>query len=99
MLYRLLCVTRGLLPMAALLLVVSPRSFAQADSTESIKVGIIGLDTSHVIAFTNSLNDPSDKDHVAGFRVVAGYKGGGPDVESSWNRVDNTQRSCATSGK
>jgi predicted dehydrogenase len=62
--------------------------FSQADSNGLIKVGIIGLDTSHVIAFTKSMNDPSDKDHVAGLRVVAAYKGGSPDVESSWSRVD-----------
>jgi len=70
------------------MLLVPMSGFPQTDSNEPIKVGIIGLDTSHVIAFTKSLNDPSDKDHVAGFRVVAAYKGGSPDVESSWSRVD-----------
>jgi hypothetical protein len=53
-----------------------------------IKVGIIGLDTSHVTAFTRILNDPSDRNHVPGARVVAGYRGGSPDVESSRTRLD-----------
>jgi predicted dehydrogenase len=53
-----------------------------------IKVGIIGLDTSHVTAFTRILNNPADPNHVAGARVVAGYRGGSPDVESSRTRLD-----------
>lgn len=53
-----------------------------------IRLGIIGTDTSHVIAFTRLLNDPSAPDHVPGARVVAAYKGGSPDVEASRTRVD-----------
>src|SRR5690606_24734738 len=53
-----------------------------------IRVGIIGTDTSHVPAFTRLLNDPSSPDHIPGARVVAAYKGGSPDVESSHTRVD-----------
>jgi predicted dehydrogenase len=80
--------TRGLLLAAAIAFLLPLGCFSQTDSNEPIKIGIIGLDTSHVIAFTKALNDPSDKDHVAGLRVVAAYKGGSPDVEESWNRVD-----------
>jgi hypothetical protein len=53
-----------------------------------IRVGIVGTDTSHVPAFTRTLNDPSAPDHVPGARVVAAYKGGSKDVESSHTRVD-----------
>ena len=54
-----------------------------------IRLGIIGTDTSHVPAFTQMLNSPPDaKDHVAGARVVAAYKGGSKDIESSISRVD-----------
>jgi predicted dehydrogenase len=45
---------------------------------------MIGLDTSHVIAFTKLLNDPAKG---YGCKVVAGYPGGSPDVPSSANRV------------
>jgi predicted dehydrogenase len=41
-----------------------------------------------VTAFTALLNDPSNKNHVPGARVVAAFKGGSPDIESSWSRVD-----------
>ena len=53
-----------------------------------IRLGIIGTDTSHVIAFTKVLNDPSAPDHIPGAKVVAAFKGGSPDVESSRTRVD-----------
>ncbi|MCB1128562.1 MAG: Gfo/Idh/MocA family oxidoreductase, partial [Verrucomicrobiae bacterium] len=56
---------------------------------DDLRIGLIGLDTSHVIAFTKVLNDPAQKDHVPGARVVAAFKGGSPDVESSRTRVDD----------
>ncbi len=56
------------------------------------RVGLIGLDTSHVTAFTGILNDPKAKDFVPGARVVAGFKGGSPDIESSWSRVEEYTR-------
>ena len=49
---------------------------------------MIGLDTSHVTAFTKLLNDKSDPNHIPGARVVAAFKGGSPDVESSRTRID-----------
>jgi hypothetical protein len=56
--------------------------------TQEIRIGMIGLDTSHVTAFTKLLNDKSDPNHVPGARVVAAFKGGSPDVESSRTRID-----------
>src|SRR5262245_34039630 len=56
--------------------------------TPDIKVGMSGLDTSHVTAFTKLLNDKSYPNHVPGARVVAAFKGGSPDVESSRTRID-----------
>jgi hypothetical protein len=53
-----------------------------------LRVGIIGTDTSHVPAFTKLLNDPNAKDHIPGARVVAAFKGGSPDIENSFTRVD-----------
>lgn len=53
-----------------------------------LRIGMIGLDTSHVVAYLNTLNDPKYKDHVPGGKIVAGFKGGSPDVESSRTRVD-----------
>lgn len=55
----------------------------QSDSQKTLRLGIIGLDTSHVIAFTELLNDPSNPQHVPGAKVVAAFKGGSPDNETS----------------
>ena len=60
----------------------------ERSESKEIRVGIIGTDTSHVTAFTRLLNDKSDPAHVPGARVVAAFKGGSPDVESSRTRVD-----------
>ena len=57
-------------------------------AAEPLKIGIVGLDTSHVIAFTKLINDRSHPDHVSGGRVIAAFKGGSPDVESSRTRID-----------
>ncbi len=70
----------------ALLTVVLTSAFMP--SPGEVRIGIIGLDTSHVREFTRMINDASAPDHVAGARVVAAYKGGSPDVESSAKRVD-----------
>jgi len=53
-----------------------------------LRLGIVGTDTSHTVAFASVLNDPANKDHVAGARIVAAYKGGSPDIPESWNRVE-----------
>jgi hypothetical protein len=53
-----------------------------------LKIGIIGLDTSHVIAFTDLINDPEHPGHVGGGKVVAAFPGGSPDMPLSWDRVE-----------
>lgn len=62
---------------------------AAAAASAQVRIGIIGTDTSHVPAFTRALNDSKFADYIPGARVVAAYKGGSPDVESSRTRVDN----------
>ena len=53
-----------------------------------IRIGYVGTDTSHVIAFTGILNDPNARGHVPGARIIAAYKGGSPDIEKSASRVE-----------
>ena len=59
-----------------------------ANAADELRIGMIGLDTSHVTAFTALLNDPKSPNHVSGAKVVAAFKGGSPDIESSWSRVE-----------
>lgn len=52
---------------------------------KTIRLGIIGLDTSHVVHFTRYINDPN---HATGCRVVAAYPGGSADIPASADRVE-----------
>lgn len=75
------------LPVLACLL-LPPSVAAQQAQPKTIRVGIIGLDTSHVVAFTRVLNNPNSRGELAGVRVVAAYPGGSPDLEASRSRVE-----------
>lgn len=72
--------------MKTILLLFAMLSLATAEDV--IRIGMIGLDTSHVTAFTETINNPEAKGHVPGAKVVAAFKGGSPDIESSISRVD-----------
>jgi hypothetical protein len=56
-----------------------------------LRIGIIGCDTSHVTAFTETLNNTNANGHVLGGRVVAAFKGGSDDIPSSASRVEGIQ--------
>ena len=51
------------------------------------KVGIIGLDTSHSVAFTKALNTPEGGTDFGGFRITAAYPRGSSDIKSSVERI------------
>jgi len=61
-------------------------AIARADE-KPFRLGVIGLDTSHAVAFTKLFNDPAEKDHVPGFRVVAAHPHGSRDIPSSTSRI------------
>ena len=69
-------------------LLTSAASFGQdaSEPARILRAGMIGLDTSHVIAFTRIFNDPDAKGPLAGIEVVAGYPGG-TDIPASRDRV------------
>ena len=55
--------------------------------SSKFKIGIIGLDTSHVIAFTELLNDQNSEYHVPGGEISVAFPGGSEDMELSRSRV------------
>lgn len=59
----------------------------EAAKSDVIKIGIIGLDTSHSPNFTGQFNRAKEGSPLAGFRVVAAYPGGSADIQSSHGRV------------
>ncbi|HBL42603.1 MAG TPA: dehydrogenase, partial [Planctomycetaceae bacterium] len=56
-----------------LLAVVCSGPLTAAEAKKELKAGIIGLDTSHAIAFTKMLNTGNPEGDLAGIRVVAAY--------------------------
>lgn len=54
---------------------------------QQLKIGMIGLDTSHCGLFTNLLNSPEHQFHVPGGKVTLAYPGGSEDLHSSISRV------------
>ncbi|MDB6006235.1 MAG: hypothetical protein JWR15_3222 [Prosthecobacter sp.] len=55
---------------------------------DDLRIGIIGLDTSHSEQFTLRLNDPANPNHIPGARVVVAFPGGSPDIEESKTRIE-----------
>lgn len=53
-----------------------------------LRIGIIGLDTSHAPAFTKLFNADDTQGALARMRVVAAYPGGSPDLASSRDRIE-----------
>ncbi|SFG40599.1 Predicted dehydrogenase [Pontibacter chinhatensis] len=51
------------------------------------RIGIIGLDTSHSIAFTKTFNAPDAGPEYGGYKVVAAYPHGSKDIEESVARI------------
>ena len=64
-----------------------PNLYGRSAFEEEAKVGIIGLDTSHSVAFTKSLNGANKAAELKGFRIVAAYPKGSNDIESSVKRI------------
>jgi hypothetical protein len=57
-------------------------------SAADLRLGIIGTDTSHVIAFAQALNLPAAPEHMTGATITVAYKGGSPDVKESSSRIE-----------
>jgi hypothetical protein len=60
---------------------------AIARPADGKRVGIIGLDTSHSIAFTKALNAATPDPVYDGYKVTAAYPQGSKDIESSTKRI------------
>lgn len=56
-------------------------------TSPELKLGLIGLDTSHVIVFSEEFNNPAAPHRIPGARVVAAWPGGSLDLHSSISRV------------
>lgn len=53
-----------------------------------MRIGLVGLDTSHVLEYLRLFNEPGAAHHVTGGLIVAACKGGSPEIEASRTRID-----------
>lgn len=74
------------------------RAGEQPAKNADIRVGIIGLDTSHVTVFTQVLNAPDNTGDLAGVKVVAAYPGGNDAFPLSRDRVKNFTEQVSATG-
>ncbi len=78
---------RSLLALVSFLFAAQGTALLSADeSAGPIRVGMIGLDTSHVIAFTKVINNPNAEGDLADIQIVAAFPGG-TDIPASADRV------------
>lgn len=71
----------GLTLTSTSLLAQSPKAVAKKS------IGMIGLDTSHSVAFTKLFNEKEPEEDIAGFTVTHAYPQGSRDIESSTSRI------------
>src|SRR5262249_47251675 len=81
-------IVREVLVIIGLLALLGTNAQGVETQTPPRRLGLIGLDTSHVVRYAQLLNAPSSPDHVAGARVAAAFKGGSPDMEQSARRIE-----------
>lgn len=55
---------------------------------KTLRIGVAGLDTSHVGAFASLLHDITNEYHVPGGRITVAFPGGSPDFPLSIDRVE-----------
>ena len=67
-------------------------------SQQQIRIGIIGLDTSHAPAFAKLFNSESPSVHVVNQRVTHAFPGGSKDIDTSYSRVPEYTKQLADMG-
>lgn len=60
---------------------------APSPTARDLKLGVIGLDTSHVEALAATFNDPASPHAIPGTRITTAFPGGSPDFPLSWDRL------------
>lgn len=66
---------------------------------KTFNVGLIGLDTSHAVAFTQIFHDVKSADHVSGVRVICAFPGGSADNPHSIDRVPGYRKELSEKWK
>ena len=87
----------GFLALAAAVLAGGCATAPALRNAAEVRIGIIGLDTSHAVEFTRIINVEKPAE-AAGMRVVAAYPWGSRDIFSSTNRIPRYTEYVRTNG-
>ncbi len=68
------------------------------EPAKTIRIGMIGLDTSHCLAFTELLSKGDNDPQLAGAKIVLVYPKGSPDIVSSVERVPDYTKKITAMG-
>ena len=71
---------------------------AKAQVPKGKRIGMIGLDTSHCIAFTKEFNKTNADPALHGYQVVAAYPKGSSEIEPSYSRIPKYTKEIKTYG-
>jgi len=69
-----------------------------AEDPQVLRLGMIGLDTSHAPAFAKALNASPARPGLEGLRIVAAVPGSSPDLPVSADRVENFTKAVEGEG-
>ncbi|RMG00744.1 MAG: gfo/Idh/MocA family oxidoreductase [Planctomycetota bacterium] len=67
-------------------------------ASPTMRAGMIGLDTSHVVAFSRTINAPNAEGPMKSVEITAAYRNGMPDNEFSRTRIDEFTKSVREMG-
>lgn len=74
-------------------------ALGQDRPSQPIRVGMIGLDTSHTVAFAKIIRESESRGGaVSRLRLVAAYPGGSPDIPSSASRLEGYTKELRDAG-
>lgn len=69
-----------------------------ANAADTLRIGLIGLDSSHAVAFTKTINAKEPSAELQNVKVVAAFPGGSPDLPTSADRIEGFTKQVSDMG-
>lgn len=88
------CITVALSVSCLIAAVFSSRAVA----AEPLRIGLIGLDSSHAVSFSKTINAENARSEFANAKVVAAFRGGSPDLATSTDRIEGFTKTITEMG-
>ncbi|QDU77470.1 Oxidoreductase family, NAD-binding Rossmann fold [Bremerella volcania] len=67
-------------------------------AAETLRIGLIGLDSSHAVAFTKTINATDAPAELRSAKVIAAFPGGSPDLPTSADRIEGFTKQISDMG-